>query len=256
MRTKLFKLSLTMMTVFGDPISADDEPTATPYRPTVSNPAALSEPGWFEFEIGVDRTRGGDDRHVDSLPYLLKYAFTPDWGILLGGDLYIRRVDQDGAASSGYGDTSVVLKYHCALSETSAVGVEAGFTSPTAKSGLGNGKTAYLLNGIVSMESDVAQFDINLGVTRLGEVADNAGRHEISWAVGASRPLADQWNLALELSGTGRHATKNTQQFLAAFSYEWSKRTVLDIGATTGLNPATPERNLFAGMTVLFEKPH
>ena len=31
---------------------AADEPTATPYRPTVSTPAALSEAGWLELEAG------------------------------------------------------------------------------------------------------------------------------------------------------------------------------------------------------------
>ena len=35
-----------------------DAPEVTPYRPTVSNPAALSAPGLLEFEAGVAREIG------------------------------------------------------------------------------------------------------------------------------------------------------------------------------------------------------
>jgi len=37
----------------------DSTPTATPYRPTVSNPATLSEPGWLEMELGWQTTKSG-----------------------------------------------------------------------------------------------------------------------------------------------------------------------------------------------------
>ena len=39
-----------------------EEPAATPYRPTVSNPAALSAPGYFELELGALSAKGGEAR--------------------------------------------------------------------------------------------------------------------------------------------------------------------------------------------------
>jgi hypothetical protein len=36
------------------PVKAEEEPSVTPYRPTVSNPAALPEPGWLDVEIGFN----------------------------------------------------------------------------------------------------------------------------------------------------------------------------------------------------------
>src|SRR3954451_19190933 len=65
---------------------SDDELKATPYRPTVSNPADLPVPGHFEWEAGgYDERDPGDARHF-SVPYLLKYAFTEDIGVLVGGE--------------------------------------------------------------------------------------------------------------------------------------------------------------------------
>ncbi|MHB1231335.1 MAG: transporter [Burkholderiales bacterium] len=234
--------------------AAAEEPSATPYRPTVSNPAALSAPGWVELEAGVNRTSGGDDRRLDTLPYLVKYAFSPDWGVLLGGNMLARRTTQDGVVTNGYGDTSFALKYHHEISEKVALGLEAGFKSPTAKTGLGTGKTDYVLNGITSIDSGVAQIDLNLGVTRLGGYAENEGRHALSWAVSISRSLVEKWNVAVELSGTDRHGMRGTSQFLTALSYEWSKRTVFDFGAAAGLGKAAPDWSVFAGVTILWEK--
>ena len=51
-------------------------PSATPYRPSVSTPAALSAPGWLEIEAGGLRAGGGGARR-DSLPFTFKLAFTP-----------------------------------------------------------------------------------------------------------------------------------------------------------------------------------
>ena len=68
---------------------ADDSggPAVVPYRPSVSTPAQLSAPGYLELEAGGLRATG-PDRGVarTTLPYTLKLAFTPDWGVRVGGD--------------------------------------------------------------------------------------------------------------------------------------------------------------------------
>src|SRR3954452_22843218 len=73
-----------------------DELKATPYRPTVSNPADLPVPHHFEWEAGGYATRDPGDAHHLSIPYLLKYAFTDDIGILVGGESFVNdREDGD-----------------------------------------------------------------------------------------------------------------------------------------------------------------
>ena len=48
------------------------EPAATPYRPSVSSPAALPTPGYLELEAGWQKAGGKETR--SGLPLLLKYA--------------------------------------------------------------------------------------------------------------------------------------------------------------------------------------
>lgn len=93
MKPWLWCTLLISMGLFTFANAADSEPSVTPYRPTVSNPADLSEPGWLELEMGAQRIEGGADHRRDSMPLLAKLAFTENWGILVGSELGIRRTD-------------------------------------------------------------------------------------------------------------------------------------------------------------------
>ncbi len=82
----------------------DNTPTATPYRPTVSNPANLSEPGWLEMELGWQTTKGGSNQWRSSLPLVAKLAFSENWGILVANELAVRRTDFDDVKYVGSGE--------------------------------------------------------------------------------------------------------------------------------------------------------
>src|SRR4051812_1440755 len=73
----------------------DDSPSATPYRPSVSTPAALSAPGWLEVEAGLQHDHDSAVVRRDSAPLTLKLAFTPDWGVRIGADAWVRSRDDD-----------------------------------------------------------------------------------------------------------------------------------------------------------------
>ncbi|RMH31244.1 MAG: hypothetical protein D6690_16835 [Nitrospirae bacterium] len=78
--------AVLLLLLFGLPVLAPaEELQATPYRPTISNPAALPIPGILELEAGwqflEEQTA---DAHRHSVPFLLKYAFTERVGLLLG----------------------------------------------------------------------------------------------------------------------------------------------------------------------------
>ena len=240
-----------LILAFGIPGHAAEEPSATPYRPTVSNPADLPLPGWLEFEVGGLRAKGGELARRDSFPYLFKLAFTPDWGLLLGGEAHVAQIDFDGNRLGGAGDTQLFLKRRFAVNDESAFGVEAGLKVPTAKGGIGSEKRDYILNGIYSRELGPYHLDLNVSVTRLGAIGENEGRVLRGWAAGLSRELNDRWTFGAEVSGTTRHGVSDTAQFLVAASYGYSKRVVFDAGAAFGLNRASPDWALFAGVTVL-----
>ena len=234
--------------------SAAGEPSATPYRPTVSTPANLSEPGWLELELGGQRNSGGDSTRRDSVPYTLKYAFTPDWGVRVGGDAWVQEVGTDGSRLSGFGDTALIVKRRFALNDNAAFGLEGGVNVPTAKDGLGNEKADYLLTGIYSTDLGEYHTDLNLSATRLGRIGTGESRWQTAWAASLSRAFGDRWGVAAEFSGTYRKSVPSTAQILGAVSYNYSKRVVFDVGAAAGLNRASPDWSVFAGVTLLIGK--
>lgn len=73
-------------------------------------------------------------------------------------------------------------------------------------------------------------------------------------AASISRPFGERWGVAGELSGTLRIDAPSTAQFLLAESYNYSKRFVFDTGTAIGLNHASPDWSVFAGMTMLIGK--
>jgi len=235
---------------------AEELPTVTPYRPTVSNPAALSQPGWLEIETGLNGSKASDDSSRGNLPYTLKLAFTDSLGVLLGGDAYIDETDLTGNKLSGAGDTLLLLKQKWSASEdgNTAYGLEYGFKFPTAKEGLGTGKTDYLVNGIYSTGLSGSTIDLNLNLTVLGDAQPGEERQQWGWATSWSRPLNDIWGIAAELSGYTRQGTESASQFLGAVSYALNRRVVWDAGFTAGISPAAPKWSAFVGVSILAVK--
>ena len=233
----------------------DERPDVTPYRPTVTTPAALSAPGWLEGEFGGQFLHDGgadDATRRASLPYALKYAFSEDWGVRVQGEGLVH-VKSDGVRETGIGDTQLVVKRRFAVNESSAFGLEAGALFPTARPALqsGSGKTDYSLNGIYSVDLAGWHADANLIGTRLGARDDGVSRWQKLGALAVSHPLTDRWQLAGEFAATRQSGSPTQAQFLGAVSYSLRHDIVLDAGAVRGLNRASPSWQGFAGMTIL-----
>jgi hypothetical protein len=230
---------------------ADEEPAATPYRPTVANPAELSAPGYFEIEMGGQWLRNADRSRRASLPYLVKYAFTEDFGVMVGGEAWVVS-NESGTTVRGYGDTLLLAKIRLADSKSlGAFGIEAGAKIDTAKTGLGSDENDYLFNTIWSRDFGRTRLDVNLNWTRLGLKVPGETRDQAGWAAGLSHPVSERWSLAGEFSGTARRGADSTAQFLAAAGYSVGKTVVLDAGFAIGLNNTSPDGVAFAGVTVL-----
>ena len=233
------------------------EPRATPYRPTVSNPAQLPIPGFLEMEMGWQslKEKSTDDyRHT--VPYLFKFAFSDYVGLLIGGDAVIVNNFDQGSTLAGFGDLTPLLKLKIPLPahSASALGLEMGAKLPTAPQTVGNQQTDYLLTGIYSIGLGSLGFDVNLGYTRLGGAPGGKGKNQLFWAVSSAYELTKRWSVAGELAGTMKREVKPFTQFLTSTSYFFTPRIVGDTGIAFGLNGASQEWTLFAGLTVLLGK--
>lgn len=150
--------------------------TVTPYRPTVSNPAELSALRQLEVEFGAQSNQPGMETERNSLPFLLKYPFADPWGLLVAGEAWIKSRNLNETISS-FGNTSVLLKHYYPINPTLAVGFEAGAVLPSARQSLGQGRTDYLGNLIVSQDISDLRIDINAGVTRKGFKEEDLDRY-------------------------------------------------------------------------------
>ena len=232
---------------------ADDSPSAVPYRPSVSTPAALSAPGWLEVEGGYLHEHAESGRLCLSVPVTLKLAFTPDWGIRIGSDAWVRLRDEAGEHATGSGDTSIVVKRRFAVDDDSAFGLEGGTTLPTSRHGLGigSGKPDWALNAIYSADFGAWHTDVNAAATRFGATETRTSRTQLLAAASLSRSLDEHWGVVGELAGTGQHGADSTRQLLVAASYNVSKRLVLDAGAARTLRSGAPSWSAFTGFTWL-----
>ena len=232
---------------------ADAEPAATPYRPGAANPAQLSVPGWLEGEVGIARSNNGAATFLDDTSWLLKLAFSEDFGVMLGGDAHLRQSDMSGVLS-GHGDTLLTFKNHWAVNEATAFGLEWGAKFPTAADGLGSGKRDVGFNGIYSRDIGNVRIDANLGATKIGLIEQGLARWQYPWAVAVSRAVNDDWSLVIEESGTYRHGAGATTQMLVAATYNVTKRLVLDGGLVSGTSNAALKWSAFMGVTYLAAK--
>src|SRR5881227_3131851 len=160
---------------------ADDSPSAVPYRPSVSTPATLSAPGWLEVEGGYLHEHAESGALRQSIPLTLKLAFTPDWGIRVASDAWVRLRDESGEHASGSGDTAIVVKRRFAVDDDSAFGVEGGVTLPTSRHGLGigSGKPDWVLNAIYSADFGAWHTDLNVAATRFGATDTGTSRAQL-----------------------------------------------------------------------------
>jgi hypothetical protein len=231
---------------------ADDaeEPAVTPYRPTVSNPANLPVPGWVEGEFGAQHMAGDDGSRNDAVPWLLKYAFDENHGVLIGGNAYTRDAAIGAPSHAGFGDVLLEWKQRFPVSDKAAFGVEAGAILPTAADDLGVGKPAWTINAIYSRDLGPLHLDLNAGGTRYTTKSNGLAQWQSAWAAAGSWSLTDVFGAALELSGTHQRGAASASQILGAINYNRSTHLVLDAGLAYGLTHAAHDVSIFAGATV------
>ena len=242
--------SYALLTLVWGPAVAASDDAVTPYRPSVSNPAQLPAAGQLELELGALHSRTDGSRR-DSLPYLFKLGFDARWGVLVGGEALVVQRDDSGAPRvRGLGDTNLIAKRAFVIDDATAFGLEAGVKIPTARSAIGTAHADYVINTIASRDIGVAHLDANLNATRIGAPDPGTASVQTGLSASLSHPLTPQVALTGEVSGTRRHGSASTAQILVALSYSPSKQLTLDTGLIRGLNPASPQLALFAGVVL------
>lgn len=238
-------LLLLPAVLFCGRLFAEDEITANPNRPTVSNPADITQFGVLELEYGITATTDGQE-----LGGLIKFA---------AGHNFELRIDnvpfQNNSVDSvsGFGDVGLGFQYRFLRQSGNVPSMAVAYSLkiPTASSGLGSGKYDHQILYLVSKDLGGFHADFNVDFEFLGREEQSGYDSVVAPALAVSHPLG-RFTIAGEISGTSRQndATPSTVSTLWALSYGISSRCVLDTAVSFGLKGDVFDRTYLAGITL------
>jgi len=263
-RVSLAALLLTI----ASPVWADDGGLhdLCPDRPGKGTGTCTVDAGHFQVEVDAfDATLQHEgsvttDTYIAAAP-LLKYGVTDDWDIEVAFTPFeaVRTRDASGSdTQTGIGDLFLRTKFNLAGNEGGALGIafEPFLKIPTANKELGNGTVeggallplAYDLGSGWSIAS-TPEVDVLRNQSRDGYHADIINVVGIGRAFDGGVTLgAEAWESS-ELDPAGA-----TQQYSLDFDAAWQpdSNLQLDGGVNVGLNRATPDVQIYAGVSRRF----
>lgn len=249
--------------------AADSDPQQTPVctdRPTKANATCtVPKDQWqIETDIGNEIVDRKGHTRTETLYFTnptLKYGLGDRTDLQLNWvpDIRIRTTDRttgERDSLSGGGDVYVRLKTRFYENGRVSIAAIPFVKAPTARAGIGNGAW----EGGVALPVAIAlpgSFALTFGpeVDALANV-DGNGRHAaIVNLVNLSHPLGSRASLAIELwSMSNRDPSGMVKQSSADIAVAWLATPVLqlDAGANFGLNNATPDAQVYVGLSRRF----
>jgi len=236
-------------------------------RPGLDTPACTVDPGHLQVEVGLgdwtlDRQSGNRTDTILLGDISARYGVGESTEIRLGWTAYghVRTRDATGAIdrTSGTGDVTIGLKQN--LSNPSGDGFSIALlpyaTLPTGRNNIGAGDWgAGLLIPVSFNLTDKLTWETTPEVDAAVD-SDGKGRHlAFGSAAGLGIKLNEKWSMSVETQvirdrDPGGHST----QALAGAYLAWQPRDRLqfDAGAQAGLNHASPDVELYFGISEKF----
>jgi Putative MetA-pathway of phenol degradation len=234
-------------------------------RPGLATPACTIDSGHFIVELGLadwtlDRQPDARTEGVALADMLVRIGLDDTTEVQIGWGGYARAQTRDTASgrimrSSGSGDIVVGLKRGVS-GPSGSVAIQGFVTVPTGNRVIGAGDWSAGL--LVPFEIALGQ-DVSLDFTPEIDAAvdqDRAGRHlAFGSVVGLSVPLTKALGASVELSAfrdndPDGHITTSLSSL--SLGYQTDPDTQLDVGAVAGLNSASPDLELYFGVSRRF----
>jgi len=258
-------ISVAMLLACASSAAAAEQPIC-PDRPSKSTGPCTVPAGRMQVETGlVDWARsnsGSGNVELTSVgSSLIKYGLANRADVEIGiTPLVLLDVD-DGAAHvhrSSVGDTLIRMKYRLTQDSSPVqVAVDPFIKLPTANSRIGDGKVE---GGVtVPVSAPVGRTGVTITIDPELDIladVDGAGRHLATLqVVNLAAPISSNLSVSAELWGSWNWDPAATvKQVSIDGSLAWlvSTSVQLDAGANLGLNRATPDVEIYAGISVRF----
>jgi hypothetical protein len=243
--------------------SADSSPICTD-RPTKANVTCTVPQGEWQLETDIGNTTHDSQGGVstDTLYYLnpyLKYGLNDHQDIEINWAPAIRvRTTQDGQSRSvsGVGDVYLRFKSRLFSDDTFSMALIPFIKAPTAAQGLGNDRWEGGLIAPIGVTLPKG-FSLTLGpeIDALAD-SDGHGHHAaVTGLVNVGHALTSQLSVAVELWAQNNYDPAGTirqRSADVALIYLVNPTLQLDVGANFGLNNATPDSQVYLGLSRRF----
>jgi hypothetical protein len=231
-----------------------DTIAANPNRPTVSNPAHVTQYGVLELEFGWDHYWLEGDVGQTSMNSLLKFGLLCDIELRWAANPLLSRTDVQGTRRT-IGDNwlGTEIRLHRQTKRLPTVAFSYGLKLPSASAGrgLGPGKVDHFFTLAASELAWRFNFDLNLTQYLIARPGTSGFDNNQQLALALSRPLHGRLQFSGEIYGN-THLNEATPGFVSslwALSYAISPRLVIDGGFENGFTSGGPHRHVFAGFT-------
>jgi len=231
-----------------------DAIVANPNRPTVANPADITQYGVLELEYGWDRLWPEEGIHQTSFGGLLKFGLLCDVELRWNTTSFLSQTDASGTHRS-FGDNwlgpQIRVYRQTKRVPTLALGYAIKVPSASTTAGLGTGRVDHAFTLLVSKDIARFHFDFNLSQFLIGR-PDTFGfdkNQEVNLAF--SHAIRGGLQFTGEFYGETRLnlSTPGFASSLWALTYTVVPRLVVDSGFEAGLTSGGPHRHVFVGAT-------
>ena len=232
---------------------ADRAISANPNRPTISDPADITECGVVEVEYGWSRGWSGAGNRSDLYGGLIKFGLLQDLELRWTLDSFLSN-HENGRGRRGVGDhwTGLQYRFHHQSKRipTMALGYAIKRPSADRHKELGSGHVDHAMVFLASKDIRGLHWDFNTAVLLAGR--DEPGRdRNVELALAFSRPIQGRLGITGEVWGDTRQNTETPgfASTLWGLTYAVRPRLVVDAGVDFGLTTGTPRKRFFAGLT-------
>lgn len=230
-----------------------DSIVANPNRPTVSNPAHVTQFGVLELEYGLDRAWPEQGVRQTSANGLLKFGLLCDIELRWNTTSFLSQQDPAGTHTT-FGDNwfGTEIRFHRQTKWLPTMAFSYSFKIPSATTdnGLGSGHVDHSFTFGASENLVGFTFDFNFTQFLIGK-ASRGFDPDQQMALAFSRVIYKKLLFAGEFYGQTQlnRATPGFASSLWALTYTVSPRFVIDGGFEAGLTSGGPHRHAFFGAT-------
>jgi hypothetical protein len=225
-----------------------------PNRPTVANPADITQYGVLELEYGWDHGWPAAGQRFSDAGGLVKFGLLCDVELRWTTTSFLSQTDSSGT-QRGFGDNwigpQIRFVHQSAHVPAIAVSYAVKIPSASAAKGLGSGSVDHQFTLLASKDILGFHFDFNASAFLIGRPGASGFDSNGQFNLAFSHTLYKTLQVQGELYGNTQlnAATPGFASGLAALVWFVTPRLEIDAGMDTGMTQFAPRRRIFAGFT-------